>query len=391
MTTNHLYPFTYHTKQPNDFQFWIRGTGSFYDGHNKPRLSEEEEIYLKNNYIPDEHAWLQLVISKAPELAGILTSVMHNFSVVIVQNSDKHRLSNIPACFMVTQAGMFVQSWEIRFRYRTDVPWHIVIMPGEFTGEMLDDSPAILLFHAKKLRKLVTQGEFASGLMRLLMRILPPFWFPLESFVIHAMQYVKESEWKETHRALAQVDFFFKEEPREYDYALERETSSAAWEECINILTSLKPPAFRHAANNGKTLQFWNTIRYERGTVLLCARSRIFPVPEEGESKLSTASLPTILGFALAGIHPHHQSPWLYYAAVLPDERRRGIGTSLLKRLFAQTGWRELSTRLMFSEGYEPFEAASFLKSMGAVIKSKEAHVWDFNVPSPNTRIKAGI
>lgn len=105
-----------------------------------------------------------------------------------------------------------------------------------------------------------------------------------------------------------------------------------------------------------------------------------------------TGDYPQIAGY-LAASRLVSESPRLISLVVIPDERRNGLATMLLKRYFAQTSARELicSVPKLLKLGdrqQEAYHVAALLKKMGGRIDRDSLSTWRFILPNPHEKLQ---
>lgn len=95
---------------------------------------------------------------------------------------------------------------------------------------------------------------------------------------------------------------------------------------------------------------------------------------------------PTMLGF-LASAYPFAEYPtscYLMAMVVLPDERRRGIATQLLKRFFAHTAISRLYVNFLLDDVHPAYEYARFFQQQGGVVLGHSEVGIQFLIHNPN-------
>lgn len=80
-------------------------------------------------------------------------------------------------------------------------------------------------------------------------------------------------------------------------------------------------------------------------------------------------------------------NPRLISIVVVPDERRRGMATAMLRRYFTQTGCKSLlvSVPKLLQHGKhseEPYHLCIWLKKMGGILDKNSLNHWRFSVPN---------
>jgi GNAT superfamily N-acetyltransferase len=266
-------------------------------------------------------------------------------------------------------------TWGYAFRYRADVPWYVVCLSGEYNEQLFNSYPIVRLLHTKDLINWGGLDTFITQGMWAVQQGKGPLssWEPLNNFLYNLSSLVRPNLLTGLHEALSTVNFFQTQDDlglEDLPFMMERGKSPAAWGEVWQMCQSFFPLYCESDLHD-----FWAKVRLDSRTQLWIARSR--HQSEDLHVK------PTMLGFLIGGLHPLTEDPHISAICVLPDERRQGIATSLVRRFFAQTGYHFAGVGTYMGPHYWQYEAAGFLKSLGAELQSKGKFIWSWQVPSP--------
>lgn len=162
-------------------------------------------------------------------------------------------------------------------------------------------------------------------------------------------------------------------------YDIELDSHIKSWTEAEKMLHSFYPEILE------LTGTWWEQIKKDKRCYLMIARSRLIPEHEPG----TRVGLPTILGFIAGGTHPTAKVPHIFSVVVLPDERRTGIATDLVRRFFAHTAYRSARMNILYTKPREPLVVANFLvkKFKGRLEQKWEGKRWGwwrFQITNPH-------
>jgi ribosomal protein S18 acetylase RimI-like enzyme len=225
-----------------------------------------------------------------------------------------------------------------------------------------------------------TTAKFIAGLMWFLMRdhlchVNMQRGKPALDAIDFLSNYLSTEEITGLASSLPTVNFFqVTDQPSNLDYNIAFNSSVETWTEIERMMESFYPMAMKQLS------QYWEKLKVDKRTKVILARSTQLPVTEEGV----VSGPPTILGFLVGGIHPSTSVPCIFSVVILPDERRRGIGTTLVRRFFAQTGFSEAVANVVFKENEQPIEVGQFLKKQGGTMHGAPGKkFWRWRVPNP--------
>lgn len=169
----------------------------------------------------------------------------------------------------------------------------------------------------------------------------------------------------------------------EPDFTLHINTSAAAYTEVERLLFDLYPQFFRREFMNRVSLRAseeWEKFKLDAKSILILCRSGYQPLNDEGQRIPDV--LPTLLGFLAGGVHPILRTHYVLGMGVVRDERRRGIGTALVRRFLTHTGARSAWAVLRKYPYEQPYEIGMFFSSLQGVVKDRHQNFWKFEIPN---------
>lgn len=293
--------------------------------------------------------------------------MIDSFSIGVIQEAPRqfwleHMLVVIP-----TEEGESPTAWSVAFRFRRDRPWFAILKfaepfnrgrnPQTIKDRQFGRHPCIeiaevhcltnrraLLPFIHEITQHCIQDETHWNILDAVLRKLSAITTP---DIVTAIR-----------QAMMEVEFFPVESQADSSYQIDVANDMLTWMEMNKSVTTFYSSFLTQDAV---------TVKLGPHTTLLSARSQLLPEDESGNP--SSSVYPTGLGFLVGGIHPKCNRPWLHVITILPDERRRGMATQLLKFFLNRTKYETLATTLFFSETCQPYEAAAFLTSCGFVLK----------------------
>lgn len=325
------------------------------------------------------YASCMIQMPKAFRRAGKL-AVSRGISIVVIRDIIEH-LRKYPS-IMVLPDHDDSSTWGYACRFRLDTPWYVAAVAGDYTR------PTFQSYHVQKL-------GFFSNLMD---------WPPLDKFLVEGMYGVRQNQDSDNWRPalnflhslrnylqpkdlahissqLLRTDFWpsIDEEESALEFTLERITAAQAGElhEMRGLCYTLHPRLL--AVDLDRILK-------DKHTQVWVARSRYQPEPHSSAFKNHAACLSniasTMLGFLIGGCTEYTEEPCLHAVGVVPDERRRGIATSLIKRFFSQTGYGSAISCTQMREPAE-YSCAGLFKSLNGTVETKGTSTWKWRIPSP--------
>lgn len=318
-------------------------------------------------------------------------SLVRELSIVVIED--------LPECLRRFPAMIINgddRAWGFGFRYRADVPWYVAAFGNGYAMSTLHSYPVIKLLHTKDLISWLPLERFVIEGLWCLQQDKQPDWNPLSNFLFGLNNYLRPELLCDLTLALKGTDFFSVpagaglQEPLDFDLVADK--SLEAWDEVGKIAENFYCPY-----HNVELQDFWRKVRENPKTQLWLAKSKLHPEPTRTGPMLSSGEFaeqilpPTTLGFLLGGLHPLNEEPTLYALAILPDERRRGIGTSLIRRFFSQTNYENCTAVTYFGPYEYHYEGAALLKKLGATVKTKGRFVWHWNLPSLYRVVKQNL
>ena len=306
---------------------------------------------------------------------------------VMIDELTIFTLETIPACkdhaaFLYCTGN--AREWAFGFRYRTDVDWWLVIRAGKHLEPFFVNLPITLLLHTTELNHWRAASQFFSEMVWTYAVQTKASKEPLPAggqVFPFLERMLKTDHLVPLYQALKNVNFYQvntdedgnAELPENFSVAINN--SRTAWNEAETMITNLYPAYFM-AGGTKYAAEVWENFKKDGRAVLLLARS--FYQQDDVED-----SEPMILGFLAGGMHPVSDKPCIMAMAVLPDERRRGIGTALVRRFFAHTAYKEVICSLHMKHGAEPYEEAAFLTSLNGILKGQHICFWCFEIVNP--------
>lgn len=317
---------------------------------------------------------------KAFRRAGKL-AVSRGISIIVIRDIIEH-LRKYPS-IMVLPDHEDSSTWGYACRFRLDTPWYVAAVAGDY------NRPTFQSYHVQKLGFFNNLLEWppldsflAKGLYSVRQNQDTSNWRPALNFLHSLLKYLKPDDWGRISNQLLRTDFWPSTDQEEaaLEFTLERITASQAEElhEMRGLCHTLHPRL--RATDLDRILKC-------KHTQVWVARSRYQPEPYNPAfashvARLSNVSS-TMLGFLIGGKTEYNEEPCLHALGVVPDERRRGIATSLLKRFFAQTGFGSLIACTHMKEPAQ-YECAGLFKSFQGTPEIKGTTVWKWQIPSPN-------
>lgn len=349
----------------------------------KPYLLPEQEkhFFLPLNMSYDEYyARLMLELPKAFRRAG-QQCVNRGISVIVLRDIIEY-LRKYPM-IMVMPESEDSSTWGYACRYRLDAPWYVAAVAGDYTKPTFQSYHVEKVAYYKNLRTFPPLDKFlATGMYGIRQNQESPSWRPSLNFLHGLKDYILHRDWAELANRLLHTDFWPLDDG-EYDqleFTLERISVQdvGALHEATGLCQSLLPslPSDLKKILCRKETQIW------------AARSRHAPETILSPGLTSHAASqsnvkPTMLGVLIGGLTQYTDEPCLHTIVVVPDERRRGIASSLIKRFFSQTGYGSVIAKTRMSGDVLHYEAAGLFQSMQAIVEKKETVTWTWRIPSP--------
>ena len=308
---------------------------------------------------------------------------------ILVVRQMREELQKFPAVIAMPD-DQDPSTWGFAFRYRADVPWYVACLAGCYQEASFGSYPVVQLMHTKDLMNWPPLDKFISDGLWGVQQNKTPNWNPLENFLFAISPYIRPNVIHDLKTSLRNVNFFPVETEEALDFQLEQDKSENAWEEIRAMSRSFFYPMVDPGLQ-----EFWQKIKEHPRTNVWVARSLLYPeidpadeARERVSGKLKKRGEPTILGFLVGGLHPVSEEPQIHGVCVLPDERRRGIATSLVRRFFAHTGYASACAGVYMGPHAYQYEGAALLKKLGGSVKTKGRFVWHWDLPSPQRVIQ---
>ena len=293
------------------------------------------------------------------------------------------RLSLPTGCTKEHPVGSDSSTWGYACRFRLDVPWYIAAVAGDYTKPTFQSYHVEKVGYYKYLKTFPALDTFlAAGMYGIRQNQESANWRPSLNFLHGLRDYINHRDWAELANKILYTDFW-PTNNSEYDrleFTLERISAqdAGALHEATGLCHSLSP---------NLPLNLKNLIR-QKETQVWVARSRHVPEsilsPGLSNHAASQSNIqPTMLGVLVGGVTQYTDEPCLHLIAVVPDERRRGIASSLIKRFFSQTGYGSVIAKTRMSGDVLHYEAAGLFKSMQATVEKKGTVDWTWRIPSP--------
>lgn len=335
------------------------------------RLTDEQKPFFFSDFsmTRDDHM-IEMVkqFPRAFRRAGSIA--VEDLTVVVIK--DVAQIIRKHPTVLILPDEKDPRGWGFACRYRSDVPWYVAALPGRFTNPTFRNYPVASLGHFKHLRNCPPLDQFISDGMWGIQQNKQPSWRPMANFLFCLSHYLLGDDLQNLSHALTSVNFF----------PVETDDSSLDW--TLRCLTggSVSNPNDNDAINEISCQIFkasptsthlaWEQIFHQDNehTQVWVARSKYHP--EDCNDP------PTTLGVLVGGVNPINEEPQIHHLFVLPDERRRGIATSLVKRFMNQTGYTAVLVET--KEGHRPqYEGCGFLAALKATIRHKKPSLsqWD--------------
>ncbi len=346
-------------------------------------LSEEQQKHFLAPFVSsqqDYNASLHQFFPKAYRKAGALA--VQDISIVVMKDVQD-QLRKYPSIMLIPDSES-PRTWGYACRYRVDVPWYVAAISDKFIRPSFMSYPTVHLGFYNDLMDWPPLDKFLSDGMWGVLQNKQPTWTPLVNFIHTLSPYLRADNLRDLFNTLRETDFFPSEESilANLDFTLERDDTPETRQELKDLARTIFP-----VLHDPELSQHWAKVFADPFTQVWLARSRFHPEAEPSDQltgflKMKPSVKPTILGFLIGGANPLNDQPQLHAVAVLPDERRRGIATSLVRRYFAQTGHTKLLACTQMGPIVNQYEGCGFLKSLGAEIVGKGSEVWRWNLPS---------
>jgi hypothetical protein len=346
-------------------------------------LSVEQKQLFLSPFVPTKEEYdvtLSENFGRVYRRAGKLA--VRDMTILVVKQMPEE-LQKFPAIIAMPD-DQDPSTWGFAFRYRADVPWYVVCLAGCYQEPCFGSYPIVQLLYSKDLISWPPLDRFISDGLWGIQQNKTPNWNPLDNFLYTISPYIRPNLIHDLQISLRNVNFFPVETEGELEFKLEQDKSENAWEEIRAMARSFFYPMVDPGLQ-----EFWQKVKDHPRTQVWVARSLLYPEPDPGEKedrvsgKLRKKPEPTILGFIVGGLHPISEEPQIHGVCVLPDERRRGIATSLIKRFFSQTGYASAVAGVYMGPHAFQYEGAALLKKLGGTVKTKGRFVWHWELPSP--------
>lgn len=315
---------------------------------------------------------------------------------VLVDECTIFVMEQLPACKnqqVFLYAGSKPRQWAVGFKYRTDVDWWLVIKAGKFLEPEFLGQPITLLLQTGDLNHWLHATHFFSECLFNLVVNHPGNDGTLPAVEIFPFleRLLKTQQLVPLFESLRNVNFFQvleKETSGSHaeDFSIQVNTSPQAWTETEQMMEVLYPQFFK-SGGAISTCEAWERFKLDKRSVVLLARSNLPDIEDsqdnEGVNFHSFQVSQVPLGVLVGGIHPTSQTPHILAVCVIPDERRRKIGTGLVRRFFAHTAYKEVQADLQIKRNEEPYEIAAFFDSLNGVLRKKLISTWVFRLVNP--------
>lgn len=316
-----------------------------------------------------------------------------NYSIFVARTPpmkflDKPDMANLD---MLIVTAATPKKWFLITKYRRDRDWRIIVTPDvPDKMNMLSFTDAVLI----TTRRLVVSQPTT-----------------LEFF----LQLAAELGVEDRPMMASVCDFCYKIDPDppyiqglftalrgEHFSTVKTEESAASFEDVnfnspYTILQAVHPTqlsaisalmeTYDARANQDGKQQDWSSIMQGKQEVFVA-----YTTEGMKTAAVEGTGYPQIAGY-MAASKLVSEYPRLISLVVIPDERRHGLATMLLKRYFAQTAAKMLicSVPKLIQHGnrkQEAYHVAALLKKLGARLDKDSQSTWRFMLPNPNQKLQ---